>query len=410
MTNPLYMVVGRAEDCDIVLADPSVSGRHARLCWRGTKLLVEDLGSANGTYVDGKPVRRAQLRPGCELSFGNQHLDWTDRRLKGFLRRGASGDTLLGVRVSGRRFVCGSCGARGVMPPSFQRGFLRCGACGVQLSVGGRASLRTVGFGLGLFASATLLIGLVWTWHSGSTPPSLRRAAESLGFTPGRGGAPRSPQEESIRSRIAPRVRAALDTRSPLTRNAAVRIAAQQEGPFRVEQVAQLWNYVRGRWRYVNDPRGDEFFASASETIENDYAGDCDDFAILLTAMVEAIGGISRMVMLDGAQGGHAYAEACIPEEPSVVARRLAAHYRGRRDRNLGRQHLGNIHFRTSSDCPVWLNLDWNARVPGGPYGREYWAVAIYADGHTETLAPSGGPAPSAQRGRDRVRASAPHR
>ena len=54
----------------------------------------------------------------------------------------------------------------------------------------------------------------------------------------------------------------------------------------------------------------------------------------------------------------------------------------------------------------MWLNLDWNARVPGGPYGHEYWAVAIYPDGRTETLAPSGATEPGATTA-DAVRASA---
>ena len=144
----------------------------------------------------------------------------------------------------------------------------------------------------------------------------------------------------------------------------------------------------------------------ASETIANEYAGDCDDFAIVLSAMIEAIGGESRIVMIDGEQGGHAYAEVCVQEEAEAVARRLSVHYRNNWDRYLGRERLENIHFRSSPSCPVWLNLDWNARVPGGPYGREYWAVAIYPDGHTETLAPSGG-TPGAAQPTPRVRASA---
>jgi hypothetical protein len=81
-------------------------------------------------------------------------------------------------------------------------------------------------------------------------------------------------------------------------------------------------------------------------------------------------------------------------------------HYQRNWDRYLGRERLTNIHFRSSTECQVWLNLDWNARVPGGPYGREYWAVAIYPDGRTETLAPSGGAPPEEPTGA-RVRASA---
>ncbi|HJL47631.1 MAG TPA: transglutaminase-like domain-containing protein, partial [Polyangiaceae bacterium LLY-WYZ-15_(1-7)] len=209
-----------------------------------------------------------------------------------------------------------------------------------------------------------------------------------------------SPQEASIRIHTLDRVVAAIDTSVPATRNAAVQIAAQDEGPFRVEQVARVWSHVRSEWRYVNDPRGDEYFATASESIENGYVGDCDDFAIVLVAMLQAIGGDARLVMMDGPQGGHAYAEVCLPEDSDTVRDRLSRHYRRNPDRNLGRQRVSAIHFRPGHECPVWLNLDWNAGVPGGAYEPEQWAVAIYPDGRTETLAPAGSaPMEQASRG-----------
>ena len=382
------------------LADPSVSGRHAKLSWRGQTILVEDLGSANGTWVDGRKVHRAEVRPGAEVTFGNATLSWSHPALKPFLRRGARGDTLIGVRIPGRRFICGSCGSRGIMPEGFTRGQLKCGRCGVELQVGPPSRARSaLGVSAALVALAALVVGGVFLWQDETTSSGFRRAAERLGLSPVRDEAPAaSPQERSIRARIAPRVVAAIDPSHAVTRREAVRLASEDEGPFKVEQVARIWTSVRERWRYVNDPRGDEYFSVASETLSNaneegQLAGDCDDFAILLAAMIESIGGEARIVMLDGDQGGHAYAEACIHEEAQEVARRLSQHYRRNWSRYLGNQRITNIHFRSSPDCPVWLNLDWNARVPGGPYGREYWAVAIYPDGRTETLAPSVGAA-----------------
>jgi hypothetical protein len=205
-------------------------------------------------------------------------------------------------------------------------------------------------------------------------------------------------QEAYIRARLASRVRDAIDPTDPTTRDTAVQIAARQQGTFRVEQVAAIWSYVREHWRYVNDPHGREYFARASETIRNGYAGDCDDFAITLAAMVGAIGGEARVIFMEGPRGGHAYAEACIREDnPTTVATKLARFY----GRNWARYASGprrQIAFRRSDDCPVWLNLDWNARVPGGDYEPEQWAVAIYPDGHTEALA-GAGPAGSAVAG-----------
>ncbi|MCB9592049.1 MAG: FHA domain-containing protein [Sandaracinaceae bacterium] len=399
---PLYIVVGRSEDCDLQVSDASVSGRHAKLSWRGQHILIEDLGSANGTFVDGRKVQRAEVRPGAEVTLGNATLSWSHPKLKVFLRRGARGDTLVGVRIPGRRFICGSCGSRGIMPEGFTRGQLKCGKCGVELQVGPPSRTRSVlGVSMGLIAVAGLVVAGVWLWQDETTSSGIRRAAERLGLggaTEEQGGPATSPQERSIRARIAPRVVAAIDPTNPITRNEAVRLASEDEGPYRVEQVARIWSSVRERWRYVNDPRGDEFFSTASETLSNataegHLAGDCDDFAIVLSAMIESIGGEARIVMLDGDQGGHAYAEACIHQEPQEVASRLSQHYRRNWDHYLGDEGISNIHFRSSPDCPVWLNLDWNARVPGGPYGRELWAVSIYPDGRTETLAPSVGDA-----------------
>ena len=410
MDVPLYIVIGRSEDCDVVLREQSVSGRHARLSWRGDHILLEDLGSANGTFVDGQKIRKANVRPGQEVQLGNAALEWSDAALKVFLRRGARGDTMVGVRIPGRRFICGSCGARGIMPQGFTTGQLKCGSCAVELQVGKKPTSGWAAVGTVAVLLLAALVGGLWVWRDGASADGLRRAAERLGLSSDPGpeqGPASSPQERSIRRRIAPLVTTAIDPTNEVTRNAAVRIAAEDEGPFHVEQVARIWSHIRGRWRYVNDPRGDEFFARASTTIGNEYAGDCDDFAITLAAMIESIGGEARVVMLDGEQGGHAYTEACIHSDPEEVARRLSVHYQDNWDQYLGQQRLSNIHFRSSPQCPVWLNLDWNARVPGGPYGREYWAVSIYSDGRTETLAPSGGPPPDAGGGDARVPASA---
>jgi uncharacterized protein YgiM (DUF1202 family) len=57
---PTGLLVGRAGECDLTLDDVQVSRRHARFYWHGSHLLVEDLGSANGTLVNGRPVSGSQ--------------------------------------------------------------------------------------------------------------------------------------------------------------------------------------------------------------------------------------------------------------------------------------------------------------------------------------------------------------
>ncbi len=63
-------LVGREASCDVVVSDKSVSRRHAVIERRGDAWAVVDQGSANGTFLDGRPVSDAPLRDGQELRFG----------------------------------------------------------------------------------------------------------------------------------------------------------------------------------------------------------------------------------------------------------------------------------------------------------------------------------------------------
>jgi pSer/pThr/pTyr-binding forkhead associated (FHA) protein len=63
-------VVGRDPDCDIPLASRSVSRRHALVEKTPNGWVVRDLGSANGTSVDGARVKEAPLAKGAAVRFG----------------------------------------------------------------------------------------------------------------------------------------------------------------------------------------------------------------------------------------------------------------------------------------------------------------------------------------------------
>ncbi|HET9604569.1 MAG TPA: FHA domain-containing protein [Gemmatimonadales bacterium] len=63
--------VGRADYNDLVLADPSVSTMHAKIQRRGGVWILADLGSTNGTFMEGEPVTsEVALAPGATLRFG----------------------------------------------------------------------------------------------------------------------------------------------------------------------------------------------------------------------------------------------------------------------------------------------------------------------------------------------------
>ncbi len=62
--------VGRHPNADIFLDDVTVSRRHAEFIRQGTKFVVNDLASLNGTYFDGVRIDTAQLHDGCEIQVG----------------------------------------------------------------------------------------------------------------------------------------------------------------------------------------------------------------------------------------------------------------------------------------------------------------------------------------------------
>jgi hypothetical protein len=68
------LLVGRSMICDLVLDDPDVSRRHAQFMILDANPWVVDLGSANGTLVEGAMVRRERLRAGSQIVLGSIRL------------------------------------------------------------------------------------------------------------------------------------------------------------------------------------------------------------------------------------------------------------------------------------------------------------------------------------------------
>jgi len=68
------VLIGRLPECEITLADPNVSRRHAEVRPFGTGFLVVDLGSTNGTKVNGMTVSERQLQDGDSITVGATRL------------------------------------------------------------------------------------------------------------------------------------------------------------------------------------------------------------------------------------------------------------------------------------------------------------------------------------------------
>jgi pSer/pThr/pTyr-binding forkhead associated (FHA) protein len=68
--------IGRATRADFILNAPLVSRVHCRLtAHSATRLEVQDLGSTNGTYVNGRRITRTELKPGDSLRIGRAELE-----------------------------------------------------------------------------------------------------------------------------------------------------------------------------------------------------------------------------------------------------------------------------------------------------------------------------------------------
>ena len=65
-----YTHLGRADDNELPINEASISGRHCVFVLSGPDVIVRDLNSSNGTYVNGEPVAEAVLRPGDNIQVG----------------------------------------------------------------------------------------------------------------------------------------------------------------------------------------------------------------------------------------------------------------------------------------------------------------------------------------------------
>ena len=69
--------LGRSPDNDIILRDPATSGHHARVERRGETFWIVDLGSTNGTLVNGEPIQEKELNNGDRVTIGQNAVQFS---------------------------------------------------------------------------------------------------------------------------------------------------------------------------------------------------------------------------------------------------------------------------------------------------------------------------------------------
>ncbi len=165
--------------------------------------------------------------------------------------------------------------------------------------------------------------------------------------------------------RNAGEIRAAVDYQTPKVRKFAVE-ASQKYFTDRelYREYGQVVRYfsvfkVINDWNYIPDPKGEEYYAYASESVDL-MAGDCDDHAILMAACIKAIGGEPRIIHTDR----HLYPEVKVCHEDDfeeiiyLIKREL-----------FYKEALGeHIYYHHDEEGYIWLNFDYTGRYPGAPF------------------------------------------
>jgi pSer/pThr/pTyr-binding forkhead associated (FHA) protein len=104
------VAIGRGRDCELTLINDSASRRHAEVYAEGAEFLVRDLGSKNGTYVNGAPVTRPRaLRPGDRIAIGTSTITFclVDGSLAGFFSDPSGHETAFVLRDAAREVFRG---------------------------------------------------------------------------------------------------------------------------------------------------------------------------------------------------------------------------------------------------------------------------------------------------------------
>jgi len=162
-----------------------------------------------------------------------------------------------------------------------------------------------------------------------------------------------------------------VEPADPSVRNTANEIARSYSGAYNIYQICAIFDNVRDQIKYVNDPRSHDYWAPANETLKI-RAGDCDDKAIILSSMLEAVGGTTRIYLTDT----HAFVAVYIgngTKATEAAVKGIRAYY-------------GNVDINYLTDkYGSWLMLDPTASLYAGGLPGTTAQVKIRTTGKNET-------------------------
>ena len=167
---------------------------------------------------------------------------------------------------------------------------------------------------------------------------------------------------ETYRDKTVRSIRDKVNYKDSLVRNFSIYHSVEDFDEYfpkygKVSRYLALFKYINKHFRWVPDTRRDEYFATPQETIQNGMGGDCDDHSILMVSCLQSIGARCRIVLIQG----HAYPELyCGNKEDFEVMKQAIITL-------FPHPPIKEVHYHEMKG-EYWINLDYSARHPGGPY------------------------------------------
>lgn len=138
-----------------------------------------------------------------------------------------------------------------------------------------------------------------------------------------------------------------------------------------IVQAFAVFKEINSRWIYVSDPKGHDYIAKATESVQY-LSGDCDDHSIFMAACIKSIGGTMRLIHTKG----HIYPELLIGSK--IDLERI--NYAIKKDLFPTESRHKPINYHIDERGKIWLNLDYTAKYPGGPFMNEEILGALTLD------------------------------
>lgn len=161
----------------------------------------------------------------------------------------------------------------------------------------------------------------------------------------------------------------AIEYQNPKIRNFAIMATAKHfkdvkgyHEYFTIIQSFAVFKEINSNWNYVSDPKGRDYIAKATESLQY-LSGDCDDHSIFMAACIKSIGGTTRLIHTKG----HIYPELYIGTQKDLEK----INYAIKKILFPLESKNKTINYHIDERGNIWLNLDYTAKYPGGPFMNE---------------------------------------